>query len=140
MIAYTKTIKSPEGDYTTVTHLYSLSMDGSDRAIYTPAVEISNSQKSKRGVKYNANMTVQEMASVETDEERVNANASLNSDFSSNTFDTSNMDASVPSDIDTYFADFGGFLGGVDMESAMASLESMYREEDGQAELDNELC
>lgn len=127
MIAYSKT-NGLDGEK--VTHLYSLSQDGSDRAIYTLAVEMSDSQKGKRGVKYNANMTIQEMAGVETDEARVKANASLNpSNNAQGGFDGGLSQA--PED------DFDGFKG---RGEALGSLEQDYSEADGEATLEEPLC
>jgi hypothetical protein len=141
MIAYTKTIKNPDGELIEVTHLYSLSQDGSDRAIYTLAVEMSDSQKGKRGVKYNANMTALEMADVETDKARIEANAALNPSSSSNSSSNSeslpNFEIGIKKASDD---DFGGFTGGMNMESALTSMEEKYSEAGGQAQLKDELC
>lgn len=133
MIAYSKELRGPDGKPMVVTHLYSLSLDGSDRAIYTLAVEISDSQKGKRGVKYNANMTTQEMAGIETDKARIEANATLNP--SSNPKSLYSSSARRSSD-----DDFGGFTGGMDMDSVLTGMEEQYSEAGGEAQLDNKLC
>lgn len=110
--------------------LYALSLDGSDRAIYEPTVIITQSQKNKRGVKYNANMTIQEMAGVETDEARVKANASLNP--------SSNAQGGFDGELFKALEDaFGGFEG---MDDALAGLEQDYSEAVGQAQLDEPMC
>lgn len=132
MIAYSKTVKGPDGEFTDVVHLYSISLDGSDRAIYTLAVEISDSQKGIRGVKYNANMTAQEMVGIETDEARIKANAALNP--SSNSESLYSPEAERASD-----DDFGEFTG-MDIDSSVADMEELYSEAGGAAQLDNELC
>jgi hypothetical protein len=108
--------------------LYALSLDGSDRAIYTPAVTITSSQKGKRGVKYNANMSIQEMASIDTDPTRVEANSKIGAnsqlDFDDDLFKS-------------FEEDFAGFVG---MEDATTTLEQDYSEADGEAELNEPLC
>ena len=110
--------------------LYALSLDGSDRAIYEPTVVITQSQKNKRGVKYNANMTIQEMAGVETDEARVKANASLNP--------SNNAQGGFDGELFQALEDaFGGFEG---MDDALAGLEQDYGEAAGQAQLDKPMC
>lgn len=110
--------------------LYALSLDGSDRTIYEPTVVITQSQKNKRGVKYNANMTIQEMAGVETDEARVKANASLNPSNNAQ----SGFDGELSQALED---DFGGFEG---MDDAIAGLEQDYSEAVGQAQLDKPMC
>ena len=110
--------------------LYALSLDGSDRAIYEPTVVITQSQKNKRGVKYNANMTIQEMAGVETNEARVKANASLNP--------SNNAQGGFDGELFQALEDaFGGFEG---MDDALAGLEQDYSEAAGQAQLDEPMC
>lgn len=131
LIAYSREIKGPDGKSMVVTHLYSLSSDGSDKAIYTLAEEISDSQKGKRGVKYNANMTIQEMVGVETDEARVKANASLNP--------SNNAQGGFNGELFQALEDtFGGFEG---MDNALTGLEQEdYSEAAGQAQLKEPMC
>ena len=132
-IAYSKMVKDAGGNLGVITHLYSLNLDGSDRAIYEPAVEFTPSQKAKRGVKYNANMSVQEMSGIETAEARVKANSQLNA---------SSKERSTPEDgvfkaIEDSFGGFNGFDG---IDGAIASLEERYSEEAGEQELDEPMC
>lgn len=110
--------------------LYALTLDGSDRAIYEPTVIITQSQKGKRGVKYNAGMTIHEMSGIETDETRVKANAALNP--SSNQMGV-NTDELFKALEDT----FAGFEG---IDNALAGLEQDYDEAMGEAQLDEPLC
>lgn len=109
--------------------LYALTLDGSDRAVYAPTVSITSTQKGKRGVKYNANMTTQEMAGIETDEARVKANEQLNP--SGNSRSVSENELFSPEDA------FGGFEG---MDDALAGLEEAYGEALGEAELNEPMC
>ena len=108
--------------------LYALSLDGSDRAIYTPTITITSSQKGKRGVKYNANMSIQEMASVDTDPTRIEANSKIGANSQLN------FDNNLFRSFEEAFAGFKG------MEDATAALEQDYSEADGEAELNEPLC
>lgn len=108
--------------------LYALSLDGSDRAIYTPTVVVTPSQKGKRGVKYNANMSIQEMANIDTDPTRVEANSKLGS--TSSTTSTDELFKSVEDN-------FAGFEG---MDNAVSTLEQDYSEAEGEATLEESLC
>lgn len=108
--------------------LYALSLDGIDRAIYSPTVTITPSQKGKRGVKYNANMSIQEMADIDTDPTRVEANSKVGG-----TSPTAFTD-DLFSDIEDAFAGFEG------MDKALDSLEQDYSEEEGEATLEEPLC
>ena len=108
--------------------LYALSLDGIDRAIYSPTVTITPSQKGKRGVKYNANMSIQEMADIDTDPTRVEANSKVGG-----TSPTAFTD-DLFSAIEDAFAGFEG------MDEALGSLEQDYSEADGEATLEEPLC
>lgn len=114
--------------------LYQLTLDGGTRAIYEPAVTMTAAQKGKRGVKYNANMTVHQMEGIVTDEKRIKANSTLNSSARSlaeEAFQSIDMD-------DDFFAGFNGFNG---IDEAMSQLEETdYSEADGEAELDEPMC
>jgi hypothetical protein len=110
--------------------LYALTLDGSDRAVYAPTVSITYAQKGKRGVKYNANMTVQEMVGIETDEARVKANEQLNPSGNSRSVSEDELFKALE---DT----FGGFEG---MDDALAGLEEAYGEALGEAELNEPMC
>ena len=110
--------------------LYALTLDGSDRAIYAPTVSITSTQKGRRGVKYNANMTIQEMAGIETDEARVKANEQLNPSVNSRSV-SENEPFKALEDA------FGGFEG---MDDAPAGLEEAYGEALGEAELNEPMC
>lgn len=110
--------------------LYALTLDGSDRAVYTPTVSITSTQKGKRGVKYNANMTIQEMAGIETDEARVKANEQLNPSGNSMAVSENELFKALE---DT----FGGFEG---MDDTLAGLEEAYGETLGEAELNEPMC
>lgn len=109
--------------------LYALSLDGSDRAIYSPTVIITPSQKGKRGVKYNANMSVQEMSNVKTDSSRIEENSNINSSSSNSTIEDL---------FNTMEEEFNGFNGIDDFLSDME--EQDYSEEDGESELNERLC
>ncbi len=113
--------------------LYALTLDGSDRAVYAPTVSITSTQKGKRGVKYNANMTTQEMAGIETDKARIEANAALNPSSNPKSL-YSSKDRRSSDD------DFGGFTGGMNMDSILTGMEEQYSEAGGEAQLDNKLC
>ena len=110
--------------------LYALTLDGSDRAIYTPTVSITSTQKGKRGVKYNANMTIQEMVGIETDEARVKANEQLNPSGNSRSVSEDELFKALEDA-------FGGFEG---MDDALAGLEETYGEALGEAELNEPMC
>lgn len=110
--------------------LYALTLDGSDRAVYAPTVSITSTQKGKRGVKYNANMTIQEMVDIETDEARVKANEQLNPSGNSRSVSESEL-------FNTLEDSFGGFEG---MDDALAGLEEAYGEALGEAELNEPMC
>lgn len=110
--------------------LYALTLDGSDRAVYAPTVSITSTQKGKRGVKYNANMTIQEMVGIETDEARVKANEQLNPSGNSRSVSESELFNALEDS-------FGGFEG---MDDALASLEEAYGEALGEAELNEPMC
>ena len=109
--------------------LYELSLDGSDRAIYTPAITITSSQKGKRGVKYNANMSIQEMASVETDKTRIEANAKIGVGTSQSTYGDDLFKA-----LEDDFSGFGGIA------DAVSEMEMDYSEADGEATLNEPMC
>lgn len=110
--------------------LYALTLDGSDRAVYAPTVSITSTQKGKRGVKYNANMTIQEMAGIETDEARVKANEQLNPSGNSRSVSENELFKALEDA-------FGGFEG---MDDALAGLEEAYGEALGEAELNEPMC
>lgn len=110
--------------------LYALTLDGSDRAVYAPTVSITSTQKGKRGVKYNANMTAQEMAGIETDEARVKANEQLNPSGNSRSVSENELFKALEDA-------FGGFEG---MDDALAGLEEAYGEALGEAELNEPMC
>lgn len=110
--------------------LYALTLDGSDRAVYAPTVSITSTQKGKRGVKYNANMTTQEMAGIETDEARVKANEQLNPSGNSRSVSENELFKALEDA-------FGGFEG---MDDALAGLEEAYGEALGEAELNEPMC
>lgn len=110
--------------------LYALTLDGSDRAIYAPTVSITSTQKGRRGVKYNANMTAPEMAGIETDEARVKANEQLNPSGNSRSVSENELFKSLEDA-------FGGFEG---MDDALAGLEEAYGEALGEAELNEPMC
>lgn len=108
--------------------LYTLSLDGNDRAIYTPATTFTLSQKGKRGVKYNANMSTQEMADIDTDPTRIETNSKIGGSSISN----------YGNDLFTPIEDsFAGFAG---IDDATTELENDYSEAAGEAELKEPLC
>ena len=112
--------------------LYALSLDGKDRAIYEPTDVFSESQKGKRGVKYNANMTAKEIATVETAKERIDANAQLNPSLSQGNALANESLFNAPKDT---FSGFGG------IDDALAELEQGdYSEDGGNATLENPMC
>jgi hypothetical protein len=108
--------------------LYTLSLDGNDRAIYTPATTFTLSQKGKRGVKYNANMSTQEMADIDTDPTRIETNSKIGGSSISNY----GNDLFAP--IEDSFAGFAG------IDDATTELENDYSEAAGEAELKEPLC
>ena len=108
--------------------LYALSLDGIDRAIYSPTITITLSQKGKRGVKYNANMSIQEMADINTDPTRIESNSKLESSTS-----TSFTDELFNTIEDT----FAGFEG---IDATLDALEQDYSETEGEALLSTPLC
>jgi hypothetical protein len=108
--------------------LYALSLDGIDRAIYSPAITTTLSQKGKRGVKYNANMSIQEMADINTDPTRIESNSKLESSTS-----TSFTDELFNTIEDT----FAGFEG---IDATLDALEQDYSETEGEALLSTPLC
>ena len=112
-------------------NLYELKLDGDNTVIYAPTVSLSLSQKGKRGVKYNANMTILEMASINTDSSRVEANSKIGGNTTSSLSDTilNSLEAAIP--------DFGGFAG---IEDSISELEGDYSEADGEATLDEPMC
>lgn len=110
--------------------LYALTLDGSDRAVYAPTVSITSTQKGKRGVKYNANMTIQEMAGIEIDEARIKANEQLNPSGNSRSVSENELFKALEDA-------FGGFEG---MDDALAGLEEAYGEALGEAELNEPMC
>lgn len=112
-------------------NLYSLKLDGRDRAIYEPSATLSPSQKRGR-VKYNANMPASEMVEINPDQKRIEANEKLNPSFTNFGFD--NLEVPNSGEDDTFIGD----------DSLLAGL-SGFTEEDydimsGQSQLDKEMC
>ena len=113
--------------------LYTLSLDGGTRAIYEPAVVLTANQQGKRGVKYNANMSIHEMEGIETDEAKVKANANIG-----NTAQSLDDDAFQSLETDDFFKGFEGMDFDA-LDQGLAQAET-YSEEDGQSELKEPLC
>ena len=109
--------------------LYALSSDGSSRAIYTPAITLNSNQKGKRGVKYNANMTIQEISNIETSEDRIKANSKLG------TSSQINFDNELFNMLEDSFSGFEG------IDNIIDNLEKQdYSEAEGEAELNEPIC
>lgn len=124
-IIYNRPVIQEDGKTIKVPTLYSLSLEGSDRVIYTPSVTFSSEQKDTRGVKYNANMTASEMARIEpvkvkSEPNKIDRNTSL--EFDENIFKS----------IEEAFSGFEN----MDFDN----LESDYSESLGEAELNEPLC
>lgn len=113
--------------------LYTLSLDGGTRAIYEPAVILTAKQQGKRGVKYNANMSIHEMEGIETDEAKVKANANVG-----NTAQSIDDEAFQFIETDDSFRGFEGMDFDA-LDQGLAQAET-YSEEDGQSELKEPLC
>lgn len=102
--------------------LYALSLDGSDRVIYTPSITFSNEQKDIRGVKYNANMKVEELAKIKPTKTVNRSNESSSLGF----------DESLFKSIEKAFSGFEN--------TDFDNLENDYSESLGEAELNEPLC
>lgn len=124
-IIYNKQVVKEDGSIIEVPTLYSLSLDGSDRVIYTPSVTFSGEQQDIRGVKYNANMTASEIAKIEpvkvkSEPNKITRNTSL--EFDENLFKS----------IEEAFSGFEN--------TDFDNLENDYSEALGEAELNEPLC
>ena len=112
--------------------LFSLKSDGRDRAIYTLSNVLSDIQKSKRGIKYNANVGLQDLTSYTPDETKVKANSQINPTSSGFTLNDSQLNQ-----LDELFN--GGYEDGAMMD-ALSALEQQYSESEGESQLDEPLC
>lgn len=125
LVIYNRSVVQEDGKIIEVPTLYSLSLEGIDRVIYTPSVTFSSEQKDTRGVKYNANMAASEMArtepvKVKSGSNKIAKNTSL--EFDENLFNS----------IEEAFSGFEN----IDFNN----LENDYSEALGEAELNEPLC
>lgn len=138
LIAYEEE-SNQDGEIITTTSLYTIVLDGSGRVTYEPAIEFTNSQKGKRGVKYNANMTTAEMANVTTPNERIEANSKVNQSTSRDV-EMAGIDSTLPTtDFDMGFEGFESKIGLFD-DALNAMEQGDYSEEAGNAELNEPMC
>ena len=112
-------------------NLYSLKLDGRDRAIYEPSATLSPNQKRGR-VKYNANMPASEMVEINPDQKRIEANEKLNPSFANFGFD--NLEVPNSGEDDTFIGDDSLFAG------LSGFTEEDYDIMSGQSQLDKEMC
>jgi len=118
--------------YVLLTHgdsLYSLKEAGNKMCVYVKENTITDHQ----GKKYNANMTAREMAAIQTDARLIEQAGQLNgSTRQTQSFeDLFNQDMS---ELDAFFADESF---NVDL---LSEVEERYTEDEGNAQLDNDLC